>query len=25
VPAYRWLLGTSAVAAIGVGCVWLTA
>jgi len=23
VPAYRWLLGTSAVAAIGVGCFWL--
>ena len=25
VPAYRWLLGTSAVAAIGVGSFWLTA
>lgn len=25
VPAYRWLLGTSAVAAIGVGCFWLIA
>ncbi len=24
-PAYRWLLGTSAVAAIGVGCFWLIA
>lgn len=25
VPAYRWLLGSSAVAAIGVGCFWLMA